>query len=294
MSNNKLKIIFFGTPEFSVPSLEALLSCDFCEIIKAITQPDKPKGRHMSKLEMCPVKKFAKEKGLETSEKMENEKADIGVVVAYGKIIPKKTIDSFRFGIVNLHPSLLPKYRGSSPIQNAILKRDKKTGVTIMLLDEKMDHGPILSQEEYALKNTETAGELSNVLAEKGAFLLVKTIKDYVEGKIKPKEQNHEKATYTEKLTKQNAKIDFSKNPKDTEAFIRAMNPWPGAWTNLEDKKFIIWKASLCRENIDASSKEKIRDHIVCGITLEEVQLEGKKRMQYKEFLKGRKENPIF
>jgi len=280
---DKLQITFFGTPEFAVPTLKALHSANFCEVKIVVTQPDKPIGRHHSKLVPSDVKKVAKELGIEvmvdSGQLVVDSSINLGVLVAYGDIIPKKIIDSFPMGILNIHPSLLPKYRGSSPIQNAILNQDKETGITIMKLDNKMDHGPIVAQETIKLDKTETAGELHDKLAINGADLLIKILPDYIQGKIEPKEQDHDKATFTEKLTKQTAKINNpGDGPLELEAFVRAMNPWPGAWTTwhppslklrrVKSKKLIIW-------SIDKHGNPT------------EVQLEGKKRMPYGAFTKG-------
>jgi len=296
MSNKKCQVIFFGTPEFAVPTLKALIDAPFCDVVKVITQSDKPVGRHHSKLVPSAVKKFAikadipvftlftpppspllwEEGEFNTPSTFKGEGwggglegVDLGVLVAYGDIIPKKVIDSFPLGILNIHPSLLPKYRGSSPIQNAILNQDKETGVTIMKLDDEMDHGPIVAQEIVKLNHTETTGELSDKLAQIGADLLIKILPDYIAGKTKEKEQDHDKATFTEKLTKQDGKINVP--PHGTfklEAFVRAMNPWPGAWIESQGKKLIIWSMQK-----DGTPKQ--------------VQLQGKKRMPYSEFLKG-------
>ncbi|MAG28629.1 methionyl-tRNA formyltransferase [bacterium] len=267
------QIIFFGTPEFAVPTLKALIKAGFIDIKFVVTQPDKPVGRHHSKLVPSPIKKESQKAGIDVVDditKIDPTGADLGILVAYGKIIPKKLINSFPKGILNLHPSLLPKYRGSSPIQVAILNQDDETGVTIMQLDDEMDHGPIITQEKVKLDKTETAGDLHDKLAKIGADLFIKILPDYIAGKIKPKEQDHAKASFTEKLTKQVGKINWKKSKTEIEAHVRAMNPWPGAWTTYKNKKLIIWKMSK-----DGTPKE--------------VQLEGKKRMPYSEFLKGNK-----
>jgi methionyl-tRNA formyltransferase len=273
----KVSIVFFGTPEFAVPTLTALINADFCDVKLVITQPDKPVGRHHSKLVPSAVKKAAEEMDIQVDTRPPpcplldtggGVSADLGVLVAYGEIIPKEVIGSFPLGILNLHPSLLPKYRGSSPIQAPILNQDNETGVTIMKLDDEMDHGPIVAQEIVKLDKTETAGELHDKLAQIGADLFIKILPNYIAGKIEPKEQDHSKASYTEKLTKEGGKIDWSETAHSSEPFIRAMNPWPGAWTTYKDKKLIIWSVSKDGTPI-------------------EVQLEGKKRMPYSEFLKG-------
>ncbi|MDP3995314.1 MAG: methionyl-tRNA formyltransferase, partial [bacterium] len=180
----KTTIVFFGTPEFAVPALKALIGADFCSVAAVVTQPDKPVGRHHSKAVPSPVKKIAEEHGIPiVTQPPPNPLLNtgggtppqLGILVAYGEIIPQELIDSFPLGILNIHPSLLPKYRGSSPIQAAILNEDKETGVTLMQLDDEMDHGPIIAQERVPLNQTETAGDLHDALAHIGAELLIKT-----------------------------------------------------------------------------------------------------------------------
>lgn len=264
-------IVFFGTPEFAVPALQALIGADFCDVAAVVTQPDKPVGRHHSKPVPSPIKRIASENGIKVYDgpiKKYKPNADLGVLVAYGEIIPQELIDSFPLGILNIHPSLLPKYRGSSPIQAAILNQDKQTGVTLMQLDNKMDHGPIIAQERESLAAKETAGELHDRLAQIGADLLVNTLPDYIAGRIKPKPQDESKATYTKKLSKTDGRIGWSTSPKAISAHVRAMNPWPGAWTSFRGKKLIIWR--MAQDG-----------------TPEEVQLEGKNKIPFKEFLKG-------
>ncbi|MBI2050654.1 MAG: methionyl-tRNA formyltransferase [Parcubacteria group bacterium] len=271
----KTSIVFFGTPEFAVPALSALIDAPFCDVQLAVTQPDKPIGRHHSKPVPSPVKQLALEAGIDvidspslTRRGLGGGCSELGVLVAYGEIIPKDLIDAFPLGILNIHPSLLPKYRGSSPIQAAILNQDKETGVTIMRLDDAMDHGPVVIQERVKLHKTETAGDLHDTLAKIGAKLLIKTLPDYIAGRIALQTQNDEQASYTRKLTKQDGRIDWSKPASAISAQVRAMNPWPGAWTEWENKKLIIW--SMRKDGTPA-----------------EVQLEAKKRMAFSEFMRG-------
>jgi len=277
----KIGITFFGTPEFAVPTLEALCLARFCDVKLVVTQPDKPVGRHHSTPVSSPVKKIAEEHGIPVVTQpppnplLNTGGGILGILVAYGAIIPKKLIDAFPLGILNIHPSLLPKYRGSSPIQAAILNQDKETGVTIMQLDGKMDHGPIAAQERVRLNQTETAGELHDTLARIGAELLVKTLPDYIAGRITLKPQDEKAATYTKKLSKDDGKIDWSKSAEEIRAHARAMNPWPGAWTEWRPphrraggKKLIIW----------STAKDG---------TPEEIQLQAKKRMSFGEFKRG-------
>ncbi|MFH1392873.1 MAG: methionyl-tRNA formyltransferase [Patescibacteria group bacterium] len=268
-----MKIVFMGTPEFSVTILEALLDSNY-EIVAVITNPDAPVGRKQI-LTPSPVKILAEKNKIPViqPEKM-RDNIDLAIVAAYGKIIPKNILDVPRFGTINVHPSFLPKYRGASPIQNAILNGDKKTGVTIMKLDEEMDHGPILANSELLIANSDTYESLSQKLAIAGAELLIKTIPDYVSGKIKPVEQKHSEATYTKIIKKEDGKINWSKSASETERMIRAFYPWPTAWTIWDGKILKILEA-------------KIRNG---SLEIKKLQLEGGKILPIKEFLNGHKD----
>ena len=268
--NTKTRIVFFGTPDFAVPSLEALISDSRFSVDLVVTQPDKPIGRHHSVLQKSPIKQLAEKHAIPVhDEPLKNlvHHADCGVLVAYGKIISQNLIDSFKHGIINVHPSLLPKYRGSSPIQAAIRNQDSETGVSIMLLDDAMDHGPILAQETVKLTKKETAGTLHDSLAKLGAGTLSDVVKQYISGSIAPREQNDSDATYTKKLSKSDGMLNWSDKPQSIDAHVRAMSPWPGAWTIWRNKRVLVWKSKN-------------------GLPTE-VQPEGKKRMPYAEFKKG-------
>ncbi len=281
-----MKIIFMGTPEFSAVILKALIDNNY-EISAVVTNPDAPVGRKQI-LTSSPVKRLivsgqwpieifqptTKSELSAISDKLLAMKPDLAVVAAYGKIIPKNILALPRYGTINVHPSLLPKYRGASPIQNAILSGDKKTGITIMKLDEEMDHGGIISNIQVQISNLDTYENLSQKLAETGAELLIKTIPNYVSGKIKPVEQNHAEATYTKIIKKEDGKINWSKNPAEIERMIRAFYPWPSAWT--------IWNGKIL----------KILEAEIRGGSLEikKLQLEGGKALSMKEFLNGHKD----
>lgn len=258
-----MKILFFGTAAFAVPSLKQLQT-DGHEIVGVVTQPDKPVGRRQE-LTPSPIKKAAKELGIpvfepttlkdEAAQKTLSElKPDVIVVVAYGKIIPPWLLELPKHGAINVHPSLLPKYRGASPLPAPIVNGDAETGVTIMLMDAELDHGPILSQEKIPLSGTETGETISKQLAEHGAQQLSKTLKDFVEGKITPKEQDHEAATYTEILTRDHGKIDWTKSAAEIERMIRAYTPWPGTWAMVDDTRLKILSARI----FDGKNKDVI------------------------------------
>lgn len=299
-----MRVLFFGTAALAVPSLQKLHADGF-EIIGVVTQPDKPVGRKQ-KLTPSPVKKAAQELGIpvfepttlkdEAAQKTLSElKPDVIVVVAYGKIIPPWLLELPKLGAINVHPSLLPKYRGASPLPASIVHGDTETGVTIMLMDEELDHGPILSQEKIALTGTETGETISKQLAEHGATQLSKTLKDFVDGNITPKEQDHGAATYTEILTRDHGKIDWTKSAVEIERMIRAYTPWPGAWTTLDGKRLkvmvtriydgknmdvcgTIWKT----ENGELAGATK-----TSGLVLVTVQPEGGTVMTGEDFARG-------
>ncbi|KKT67322.1 MAG: methionyl-tRNA formyltransferase, methionyl-tRNA formyltransferase [Candidatus Curtissbacteria bacterium GW2011_GWC1_44_33] len=266
-----MKIVFFGTPDYVLPVLTSLhkkfvTGPGVSPIAAVVTQSPKPTGRKQI-LTYSPVDKWA--------ELIKNSvKADIGVLAAYGEIIPKNVIDTFPHGILVVHPSLLPKYRGASPIQGAIANGDKQVGVTIIKMDEKIDHGPIVSQFKEETKPDDTTETLRARLFERSKDVIAEMIEPYLQGKIKPKEQNHDEATYTKIITKQDGFIEaerFTSEAAKAERFIRAMQPWPQAWTFIGKKRLKILKAHL--EN--------------GKLVLDEVQLEGKNPVSWKEFKMG-------
>ena len=238
-----MKIVFFGTPAFAVTILQALIDAHMPPIA-IVTAPDKPAGRghHLSS---PPIKELADKNHIPTLqpeklrdeaflETLRNYAADIFVIAAYGKILPASLLDIPHKGTINVHPSLLPQHRGPSPIQSAILAGDDAMGVTLMLTDKEMDHGPILMNYELRITNQGiTYTELHNKLAEWGGRLLIETLPKWIAGEITPREQDHTKATYTKLLTKTDGHIDWSKSAKEIERMVRALNPWPGTWSFL-------------------------------------------------------------
>ncbi|TSC77815.1 MAG: methionyl-tRNA formyltransferase [Parcubacteria group bacterium Gr01-1014_29] len=242
MIHKSPKIIFFGTPQFSVIILQKLIQSGFVPSA-VVTAPDKPAGRGQ-KISRSPVKVLAQSHGIpifqpeKASDEsflnaLNNVKPDVFVIAAYGKILPKKLLDIPLKGTLNVHPSLLPRHRGPSPIQASILTGDKDTGVTLMLTDEKMDHGPIISNCKFQIANRDeiTYRELHDKLANLGGELLVETLPKWIAGEIKPLPQNHEQATYTKLLTKEDGHIDWSKSAEEIDRRVRALNPWPGTWS---------------------------------------------------------------
>jgi len=268
MEKSKPKIVFFGTPEFSVKILEALGAAGLTPVL-IITAPDKPRGRKM-RFSPSPVKKWAQEKNIPVEHNYDSLKlasADLFVVASFGKILPKKILDIPKHGTLNVHPSLLPKLRGASPIQSAILRGEKETGVTIMLIGEGVDNGPILSQQklEFPISNFQFL-ELEDKLAELGGKLLVETIPKWLNGKIKPQAQDPSKATYTKLITKKDGEIDWNEKPEIIDRKIRAFTPWPGAYTILNDRRIIVTKARLDKQG---------------ELKIERIKPEGKREMDY-------------
>jgi len=304
-----MKIIFIGTPEFGAIVLEELIKDGYPPIL-VISSPDKPVGRKHN-ITPPPVKVLAEKHGIEiiqpeqiqsSKSKIQNLEPDLIVVAAYGQIIPKKILDIPKRGSLNIHPSLLPKYRGSSPIQFTILNGEKKSGVTIILMDEKIDHGKIISNFQFQISNEKiTYPELLKELAKLGAKLLLETIPKWVRGEIKPKPQNEAKAIYTKILTKEDGKIDWQKSAKVLEREIRAFYPWPGSYTIWANRGKLI-KIKILKSRV-FKSPDKIKYPIgkvlvvpqneigaQCGkdfLVIEKLQREGGKEMASEDFPKG-------
>ena len=324
-----MKIVFFGTSDFAVPALRILHDNNY-EIPAVVTVPDKPVGRKKI-LTAPPAKLAALELGISVHQPASLKKAkprsdapvsttgdeqffelfkswqaDICVIASYGKIIPERYLEIPKYGFINIHPSLLPKYRGPSPIQTAILNGESKTGVTIMVIDKDMDHGPIIAQKEYAIAKNKYYKEIESELSVMGANLLFSVIPGYIDGKIKPAEQNHKKATFTKMLSREDGKISWRNPARKIFNKIHALNPEPGTWTTWparrslgeggKSKTLNILKAE---EMITNLNKEKTPGMVValqksvavktetCFINLISVQLEGSKEMDAKSFVNG-------
>ena len=300
---NSMRLVFFGTPAFAVPALEALASTGF-NILFVVTQPDRPKGRKRS-LTPSPVKLKAQELGIPVlqplnpnHESLERELReglpDIIVTVAYGQVFEERILSLPPQGCINLHASLLPKYRGAAPITWAILRGEKVTGVTIMLMDKGMDTGPILRKREIAILPDDTTETLSLRLAKAGAEILPGSILDYTSGKLRPVPQDDTEATYAPPLKKQDGKINWNVPASDIERFVRAMVPWPGAYTRMDSRTIKIFRVGIVSDPLPLSPGHGIvtddRWIVSTGkgaVSLLEIQMEGKKRMDLKQFLKG-------
>ena len=296
-----LKIVFMGTPEFSIPTLEALINNKF-EILTIYTQPPK-KSKRGQKINVSSVQKFSEKNNLSVRnpENLNNNKeynfikslsADIAVVVAYGKIIPKNILKTTKLGFINIHASLLPKWRGAAPIQRAIMNGDKKTGVSIMKIEEKLDCGPIIASRELELDTRATYGETEKNLSEIGANLLIESLKKIESGNSKFVEQVHSEATYAKKINKKEAKINWNSNADKVIAQIHGLNPNPGAWFEFEKERIKVWKARKLLANGRPGTVLEENLTVACqsdSIQILEIQREGKNKQLTQDFLLGKK-----
>ncbi len=299
-----------GTPEFGARSLEALINSDFFEIIAVVTQPDKKVGRGLE-LSTSAIKKVAQRYQLKIHqpEKIRQEAAlikelqpDLIVVAAYGQIIPASILGIPKYGCINVHGSLLPKYRGAACIQAPILNGERFSGITIMKMDEGLDTGPILAQKKIRLAKDETASSLHDKLAELGAPLLLKTLVRYIKGRVKPKKQRSRYASYVKMLKKEDGHINWHHSAEEIERLTRAFNPWPGAYGYLSDEGLkinqVLFKLWAVRPKPLKINKYKVGQlflyesalAVQCGhnaLVVVELQLEGRKVMEVDSFLRG-------
>ena len=296
-----LKIVFMGTPEFSVSALEALINNKF-EILSIYTQPPK-KSKRGQKINISSVQKFSEKNNLtvRNPENLNNDKeynfikslsADIAIVVAYGKLIPKNILKTTKLGFINIHASLLPKWRGAAPIQRAIMNGDRKTGVSIMKIEEKLDCGPIIASSELELDASSTYGEIENKLSEIGANLLIESLKKIENGNSKFVEQVHSEATYANKIKKEEAKINWNSSADKVVAQIHGLNPNPGAWFEFEKERIKVWKAKKLLANGKPGTVLEENLTVACkldSIQILEIQREGKNKQFTQDFLLGKK-----
>ncbi|MFA5359338.1 MAG: methionyl-tRNA formyltransferase [Patescibacteria group bacterium] len=300
---NKIKIIFIGTAEFGLPSFQALLNEPDFEIPLVITQPDKPVGRKQV-VTSSPIKIAAEKKNItilqpdhiiDIREKISLLKPDVIVVAAYAQIIPEEILNLPKYGCLNLHASLLPKYRGAAIIQAAILNGDEQTGLTIIKMDKGLDTGPILAQTIIKIENNDTAEILYDKLSAIGADFTVETIKKYLAGKITAKAQDSSQASYVKVLKKSDGLINWSKPAVELEKFIRAMNSWPIAWTWQDGKQVKIISAQNQPIEINSYKPGKTFKYnnglaVQCGrdaLIIKKLQFEGKSALESEEFLRG-------
>ncbi|MEZ4526337.1 MAG: methionyl-tRNA formyltransferase [Desulfobacterales bacterium] len=302
--NKGFRIVFMGTPDFSVPPLQALHNSGH-EVLLVVTQPDRPRGRGRKMLPP-PVKECALSLGYEvvqpesvrTQEFAERMKAlhpDIFVVVAFGQLLPQNLLDIPRIASVNIHASLLPKYRGAAPIQRAVISGEKETGVTTMRMDAGMDTGDILLMEKTEILAEDTSASLHDRLSVMGAELMLKTLEGFRAGSIRPIPQNHAEATYASMLKKSDGRMDWSRKVRELDCLVRGTDPWPGAFCFFGEKRLRIWKAKPFSENTGAAPgtvlegcSNELRVAARDGIlSIEEIQGESGKRMPVKDFLRG-------
>ncbi|NTW22202.1 methionyl-tRNA formyltransferase [Candidatus Falkowbacteria bacterium] len=298
-----IRTIFIGTPAFSVPTLEALVNDRDFDVVAVISQPDRPIGRKQI-ITPTPVKEAAAKYGLpiyqpekisEILSQLTELKPDVIVVVAYAQIIPESVLNLPRYGCINIHASLLPKYRGAAVLQAPILHGDQETGVTIMKMDKSLDTGPVIFQAKIELDPEETPLTLADKLSPLGASILPDVLKRYISGELQPHQQNNELASYVKTLTKDDGRIDWSHSAHRLERQIRAMTPWPGTWTTWQGQILKITKVEHAPHRIEQYRHgEVFIDHghmaIQCGIDsliVERLQLEGKSAVSASEFLRG-------
>lgn len=293
-----------GTPELSVGTLEALIEAGH-EVALVVTQPDKPKGRGV-KIQVTPVKRAALEHGIpvyqpekirdpQCIEELRKYEADVMVVIAFGQILPKSVLEMTPFGCINVHASLLPKYRGAAPIQWAVIDGEKVSGVTTMQMDEGLDTGDILLKKEIVLDEKETGGSLHDKIAEEGAKLCVETLKALKAGELKREKQMESPTRYARMLDKAMGNINWEDSAKNIECLIRGLNPWPGTYTDWNGRVMKLWQADVCMEESGMAPGTVVRVEkdgffVQTGsglLKVTELQAPGKKRMDAGAFLRG-------
>lgn len=302
-----MRIVFMGTPDFAVGSLQALAECGKYEIVGIVTQPDRPKGRG-NKVIMTPVKEYALSQGYEVYqpqrvktpefvEVLHNLQPDLIVVAAFGQILSQEILSMPKYGCINVHASLLPKYRGAAPIQYAIIKGEKESGVTIMQMDIGMDTGDMLEKVVVPIGEETTMGELHDSLRAAGAKLLLTTIEKIIDGTVVAEKQNDEEATYASLLDRSMECIDWTKSAEEVHNLIRGFNPAPSTFTKLPNGKSLkLWGSRLAPMSTDAAAGTVVQvgKHsffVACGtgvVEITEVQPESKKRMPAQVFINGR------
>ena len=297
-----ISILFMGTPEFCVPILESLI--DNYNVVGVVTQPDKETGRH-KELKFSPIKECAIKHGIlvmqpekirKDYEEILNRKPDLIVTCAYGQIIPKAILDCPKYGCINVHASLLPKYRGGAPMQRAIMNGDEKTGITIMYMDENMDTGNIISMREVPILKTDNLEDVHDKLSACGKELLLDTLPSILSGTNESIKQNDSEATYAPIISREDEKIDFNKTAKEIYNHIRALSPYPGSYATLDGKIVKIYNAYIKeefyteKENGEIGKVYKDGLGISCKdfeIVITDVKFEGKKRMLMKDYFNG-------
>ena len=299
-----MKIIFMGTPEFAVSTLEGLIKGGH-EVVLVVTQPDKPKGRG-GQMQLTPVKEAAISHNIpvyqpmrireaESVELLRNYNPDAIVVTAFGQILSKEILEVPKYGCINVHASLLPKYRGAAPIQWAIIDGEKETGITTMLMDVGLDTGDMLDKAIVSIDKRETGGSLHDKLAKLGGDLILKTLEKLENGTAIREKQDDALSCYAKMLSKELGNINFEQSAVEIERLVRGLNPWPSAYTKLNGKTLKIWETVSQEAIFDGKAGEIVsvtKDEIIVmtgngQLVIKELQLEGKKRMKTQDFLRG-------
>ncbi|HEY7614496.1 MAG TPA: methionyl-tRNA formyltransferase [Gemmatimonadales bacterium] len=298
-----MRIVFFGTPEFAVASLRALLRERFT-VAGVVTQPDKPQGRSRSSLVPPPVKTAALESGLPVLQPtrpvgdlflagLKRLEADLGVVVAYGHILRREVLDAPSRGMINVHASLLPRFRGAAPIQHALLAGDRETGISIMRMEEGLDSGPVLHRLATPVADGETAGTLTSKLAELGAAALVEALSLLSAGSVKPQPQDESRVTYAPKISREMARLDWSRDALSVERQVRAFDPNPGAWTTLDGAPVKLFGALPAVGSGEPGTVLAASDRLVVAagggaVAVREAQPAGRNRLTVEDWVRGR------
>ena len=295
------KIVFMGTPEFSVATLDLLIKNKF-NVVKVYTQPPR-KSKRGQKINPSAIEEYCKKNKISfrNPEILNSEEefkifkelsANLIIVVAYGKLIPKIFLNIAKFGFINIHASLLPRWRGAAPIQRAIMNGDKNIGVSIMKIEEKLDRGPVLASKEFELDKNETYGKIEKKLSLEGANLLIQNLKNIENGNSKFINQDHSQATYAKKIDKNEAQINWNNDASKVLAYIHGLSPSPGAWFEFDKERFKVLKANLSSKNGKPGDVLDENLTVACGsnsIQILELQRQGKNRQAVKEFLLGKK-----
>ena len=302
-----MKIVFMGTPDFAVGALDAIVQAGH-EVTLVVTQPDRQKGRG-KEVAMSPVKETALKYNLpvfqpvrikapEAVAELRKVEADVFVVAAFGQILSKEILEMPPLGCINIHGSLLPKYRGSAPIQRAVIEGEKETGITIMQMDEGIDTGDILMKRAIPIEDTDTGESMFEKLAALGSEMIVEALPLISEGKLTAQKQDDSQSSYAKMLTKDMGDLDFGKSARELDCLIRGLNSWPSAYTRLGGKTLKIWEAKVTEgEGRPGSVLQVTKDAIEVAtgngaLAITSLQLEGKKRMQTKDFLLGYQVKP--